>query len=63
MIRTTRTPLALTLAILACSAQAHELYNHEGRIIGAIGISGVTSVQDGQIARAGAAAIANPARN
>ena len=32
---------------------------HEGRIIGAIGISGVTSVQDGQIARAGAAALAN----
>jgi uncharacterized protein GlcG (DUF336 family) len=32
---------------------------HEGRIIGAIGISGVTSVQDGQIARAGVAALAN----
>ena len=31
---------------------------HEGRIIGAIGISGVTSVQDGQIARAGAAILA-----
>jgi uncharacterized protein GlcG (DUF336 family) len=31
---------------------------HEGRIIGAIGISGVTSVQDGQIARAGAAVLA-----
>jgi uncharacterized protein GlcG (DUF336 family) len=31
---------------------------HEGRIIGAIGISGVTSVQDGQIARAGVAALA-----
>jgi uncharacterized protein GlcG (DUF336 family) len=31
---------------------------HEGRIIGAIGVSGVTSVQDGQIARAGAAVLA-----
>jgi uncharacterized protein GlcG (DUF336 family) len=31
---------------------------HEGRIVGAIGISGVTSVQDGQIARAGAAVLA-----
>jgi glc operon protein GlcG len=29
----------------------------EGRIVGAIGISGVTSAQDGQIARAGAAAL------
>jgi glc operon protein GlcG len=28
-----------------------------GRIIGAIGVSGVTSAQDGQIARAGAAAL------
>jgi glc operon protein GlcG len=31
---------------------------HEGRIIGAIGVSGVTSAQDGQIARAGAAVLA-----
>ncbi len=30
---------------------------HEGRIVGAVGVSGVTSAQDGQIARAGAAAI------
>ena len=30
---------------------------HEGRIVGAIGVSGVTSAQDGQIARAGAAAL------
>ncbi len=30
---------------------------HEGKIIDAIGISGVTSVQDGQIARAGAAVL------
>lgn len=30
---------------------------HEGKIIGAIGVSGVTSAQDGQIARAGAAAL------
>lgn len=29
----------------------------EGKIIGAIGVSGVTSAQDGQIARAGAAAL------
>jgi glc operon protein GlcG len=29
-----------------------------GRIVGAIGVSGVTSAQDGQIARAGAAAVA-----
>lgn len=35
MIRTARTPLALTLAILACSAQAHELYNNEGRVLNA----------------------------
>jgi len=28
---------------------------HDGKIIGAIGVSGVTSAQDGQIARAGAA--------
>ncbi len=33
---------------------------HDGRIVGAIGISGVTSAQDGQIARAGAAALAAP---
>ena len=31
---------------------------HDGKIIGAIGVSGVTSVQDGQIARAGAAVLA-----
>jgi glc operon protein GlcG len=31
---------------------------HGGRIVGAIGVSGVTSAQDGQIARAGAAALA-----
>ncbi len=30
---------------------------HEGRIVGAIGVSGVTSAQDGQIAKAGAAAL------
>lgn len=29
----------------------------EGKIVGAIGVSGVTSAQDGQIARAGAAAL------
>lgn len=29
----------------------------DGRIVGAIGVSGVTSAQDGQIARAGAAAL------
>jgi uncharacterized protein GlcG (DUF336 family) len=32
----------------------------DGRIVGAVGISGVTSAQDGQIARAGAAALAAP---
>jgi uncharacterized protein GlcG (DUF336 family) len=30
---------------------------HDGRIIGGIGVSGVTSAQDGQIARAGAAVL------
>jgi uncharacterized protein GlcG (DUF336 family) len=30
----------------------------DGKIVGALGISGVTSAQDGQIARAGAAALA-----
>jgi uncharacterized protein GlcG (DUF336 family) len=30
----------------------------DGKIIGAIGVSGVTSQQDGQIAAAGAAALA-----
>ena len=30
---------------------------HEGRIVGAIGVSGVTSAQDGQIAKAGVAAL------
>ena len=31
---------------------------HEGRVIGAIGVSGVTSQQDGQIAKAGVDALA-----
>jgi uncharacterized protein GlcG (DUF336 family) len=31
-----------------------------GKIVGAVGISGVTSAQDGQIAQAGAAALAAP---
>lgn len=35
---------------------------HEGRIIGAIGVSGVTSQQDGQIAKAGADAVAKIAK-
>lgn len=35
MIRAARTPLALTLALMACSAQAHELYNNEGRVLNA----------------------------
>jgi len=31
---------------------------HEGRVIGAVGVSGVTSAQDGQIAAAGVGALA-----
>jgi uncharacterized protein GlcG (DUF336 family) len=31
---------------------------HEGRVIGAIGVSGVRSAQDGQVAQAGAQALA-----
>jgi glc operon protein GlcG len=34
----------------------------DGRMVGAIGVSGVTSQQDGQIAAAGAAALAEAAR-
>lgn len=34
-----------------------ELIMHDGKIIGAIGVSGASSAQDGQVARAGAAAI------
>lgn len=34
----------------------------EGKIVGAIGVSGVTSAQDGQIARAGAAIFSTPAK-
>jgi uncharacterized protein GlcG (DUF336 family) len=34
----------------------------DGKIVGAIGISGATSVQDGQCAKAGAEAIAPPAK-
>jgi glc operon protein GlcG len=34
----------------------------DGKIVGAIGISGATSVQDGQCAKAGAEAIAAPAK-
>lgn len=35
MIRAARAPLALTLALMACSAQAHELYHNEGRVLNA----------------------------
>jgi uncharacterized protein GlcG (DUF336 family) len=34
----------------------------DGKIIGAIGVAGVFSAQDAQIARAGLAAIGNPSR-
>ena len=34
----------------------------DGKIIGAIGVAGVLSAQDAQIARAGLAAIGNPSR-
>jgi uncharacterized protein GlcG (DUF336 family) len=34
-----------------------ELIIHDGKIIGAIGVSGASSAQDGQVARAGTAAI------
>jgi uncharacterized protein GlcG (DUF336 family) len=34
-----------------------EMIIHDGKIIGAIGVSGATSAQDGQVARAGTAAI------
>jgi uncharacterized protein GlcG (DUF336 family) len=34
----------------------------EGLVVGAIGVSGMQATQDGQVARAGAAALDNPAR-
>ena len=34
-----------------------ELIMHDGKIIGAIGVSGASSAQDGQVARAGTAAV------
>ena len=34
-----------------------ELIIHDGKIIGAIGVSGASSAQDGQVARAGTAAV------
>lgn len=45
----------LTLGVVA--VEGGELILIDGRIAGAIGVSGVTSAQDGQIARAGAAAV------
>lgn len=45
----------LTLGVTA--VEGGELILIDGRIAGAIGVSGVTSAQDGQIARAGAAAV------
>jgi uncharacterized protein GlcG (DUF336 family) len=34
----------------------------DGKIVGAVGVSGATSAQDGQCARAGAEAAAAPAK-
>lgn len=45
----------LTLGVTA--VEGGELILIDGRIAGAIGVSGVTSAQDGQVARAGAAAV------
>jgi uncharacterized protein GlcG (DUF336 family) len=45
----------LTLGVVA--VEGGELILIDGHIAGAIGVSGVTSAQDGQIARAGAAAV------
>src|SRR5690606_7829194 len=38
-------------------AEGGEPLLHNGEIIGAVGVSGVTSEQDGQVARAGVAAV------
>jgi glc operon protein GlcG len=35
----------------------------DGQVVGAVGVSGVTSAQDAQIARAGAEALAAPSRS
>ena len=45
------------LALGVVPVEGGELIVVDGRIIGAIGVSGVTSAQDGQIARAGAEAL------
>jgi len=46
---------ALSLGVTAI--EGGELILIDGRIAGAIGVSGVTSAQDGQVARAGAAVV------
>ena len=48
---------AATLALGVVPIEGGELILVDGRIIGAIGVSGGTSPQDGQMARAGAAAV------
>lgn len=46
------------LSLGVTAVEGGELILVDGRVIGAIGISGATSAQDGQVARAGAAAAA-----
>ncbi len=48
---------ASTLALGVTPIEGGELILVDGKIIGAIGVSGATSAQDGQMARAGAAAV------
>lgn len=48
---------ASTLALGVIPIEGGELILVDGKVIGAIGVSGATSAQDGQMARAGAAAV------
>jgi uncharacterized protein GlcG (DUF336 family) len=48
---------ASALALGVVPIEGGELILVDGRIIGAIGVSGATSAQDGQMARAGASAV------